>query len=231
MIPREILKKIRQSELRTNRIVTETLAGFSFQPSPQFRRIPRAIENRNDTDVIGLDVKVDAVAMKSSEQRCLASFQAGETKAFRSFLNFLNDVIDFSLKFIAQPRLLFVIPKNRLIKLEAGDRREDDVATHAARRAFNRCLASARTCSHGMPALGFCRSSFARRSSSAFCSGVSSSLKSPNSKSMVSTSSRRSGSGIRRSSSRISVLLMSLIYFVERNAQLKIRHSSFVIFP
>jgi hypothetical protein len=27
MIPREILKKIRQFEIRTNRIVTETLAG------------------------------------------------------------------------------------------------------------------------------------------------------------------------------------------------------------
>ena len=47
MIPREILKKIRQIELRTNRIVTETLAGFSFQPSPQFRRIPRAMKNRS----------------------------------------------------------------------------------------------------------------------------------------------------------------------------------------
>jgi len=29
MIPREILKKIRQIELRTNRIVTETLAGIT----------------------------------------------------------------------------------------------------------------------------------------------------------------------------------------------------------
>ena len=29
MIPREILKKIRQIELRTNRIVTETLAGVT----------------------------------------------------------------------------------------------------------------------------------------------------------------------------------------------------------
>ncbi len=28
MIPREILKKIRQIELRTNRLVTETLADF-----------------------------------------------------------------------------------------------------------------------------------------------------------------------------------------------------------
>ena len=33
MIPREILKKIRQIELRTNRIVTETLAGaFGLDP-------------------------------------------------------------------------------------------------------------------------------------------------------------------------------------------------------
>ena len=29
MIPREILKKIRQIELRTNRIVTETLADWA----------------------------------------------------------------------------------------------------------------------------------------------------------------------------------------------------------
>jgi hypothetical protein len=48
MIPREILKKIRQIELRTNRLVTETLAGFSFQPSPQFRRIPRAMPDGAD---------------------------------------------------------------------------------------------------------------------------------------------------------------------------------------
>ena len=35
MIPREILKKIRQIRLRTNRLVTETLAGFSLQPSQE----------------------------------------------------------------------------------------------------------------------------------------------------------------------------------------------------
>ena len=45
MIPREILKKIRQIEIRTNRSVTETLAGVSLQPPAQFRRIPRAVEN------------------------------------------------------------------------------------------------------------------------------------------------------------------------------------------
>ena len=30
MIPREILKKIRQTELRTNRLVSETLAALGF---------------------------------------------------------------------------------------------------------------------------------------------------------------------------------------------------------
>src|SRR5476651_1842597 len=148
MIPREILKKIRQIELRTNLIVTESAAGaralarfivrtpvaskanpalnsirtlkrrerrapsISFQPSPQFRRFPRAIENRHNTDVVRLDVKVDAVTMKPFEQFRLACFPAGKTKAFRGFQNCLNDVIDFSLEFITQPRLLFVIPKN-----------------------------------------------------------------------------------------------------------------------
>jgi len=46
MIPREFLKKIRLIELRTNRLVTETLANGSRQPSLQLFWIPRAIENR-----------------------------------------------------------------------------------------------------------------------------------------------------------------------------------------
>jgi hypothetical protein len=37
MIPREILKKIRQIELRTNRIVTETLAGQYHSASSRAR--------------------------------------------------------------------------------------------------------------------------------------------------------------------------------------------------
>ena len=82
MIPREILKKIRQIERRTNRLVTgsadgarlcepqhtrmtdnqnnfgrvpvgEAAAGRrpalrSFQPSPQFRRIPRTVPDRKN---------------------------------------------------------------------------------------------------------------------------------------------------------------------------------------
>jgi len=60
MIPREILKKIRQIKLRTNRIVTATLAGISFQPPPQFRRIPRAMPDGKNFDftVFRVDAEV-----------------------------------------------------------------------------------------------------------------------------------------------------------------------------
>jgi hypothetical protein len=36
MIPREILKKIRQIEIRTNRIVTETLAVYLRSTPPNY---------------------------------------------------------------------------------------------------------------------------------------------------------------------------------------------------
>ena len=72
MIPREILKKIRQIELRTNRIVTETLAGFSFQPPPQFRRIPRAVKNGKDHDEdIVFDRKVNGVFLEPTQANSL----------------------------------------------------------------------------------------------------------------------------------------------------------------
>ncbi len=45
MIPSEILKKIRQIELRTNRIVTETLAGHSFQPAAQILGVAAGVED------------------------------------------------------------------------------------------------------------------------------------------------------------------------------------------
>jgi hypothetical protein len=187
--------------------------------SPQFRRIPRAIENRNDADVVSVDVKVDAVTMKPFEQSRLAGFPAGKSKAFGVFQNCFDGMIDFSLKPIAQAGLLFIIPKNRFVEFKASGGQENDFARHAARRAFNFCRASARTCSQGMPRSGCCRSSSARRSSSSFCSCESSSSKSPNSVSMVSTRSRRSASGIRRSSSRISVALMPAIYPFDLPAQ------------
>ena len=48
MIPREILKKIRLIEIRTNRLVSETIAGFSPQPSAELGGIPFAVPNGDD---------------------------------------------------------------------------------------------------------------------------------------------------------------------------------------
>ncbi len=68
MIPREILKKIRQIELRTNRIVTGTLAAFHFnrrRNSAGFRA-----PSKTDTihDVVRLNVKVDAEAVRRTRK-------------------------------------------------------------------------------------------------------------------------------------------------------------------
>src|SRR6185312_13160701 len=112
MISREILKKIRQIELPANRIVNETLAGALFQPSAQFLRVARPIKHGNDADVITFDVKINAVSMEFAEEFCLADRRAGKAETFGIFQNFLDDTVDFSLKFVAQTGLLFIIPKN-----------------------------------------------------------------------------------------------------------------------
>ena len=48
MIPREILKKIRQIEIRTNRIVTETLAGTLNTKAGVFNREIRQIRENGE---------------------------------------------------------------------------------------------------------------------------------------------------------------------------------------
>ena len=48
MIPREILKTIRQIETRTNWLVIEPLAGRSFQPPAEVGRISFAMPDRDD---------------------------------------------------------------------------------------------------------------------------------------------------------------------------------------
>ena len=113
MIPREILKKIRQIELRTNRIVTETLAGFSFQPSPQFRRIPRAVENGNNADEVRFDPEINAVFLEDFDAG-LAGFPADRFKPLRVGKNALKSRVNLGFKTVAQAGLLRVIPNHRI---------------------------------------------------------------------------------------------------------------------
>ena len=86
--------------------------------------------------------------------------------------------------------------------------------------------------SNGLPRPGFFRASSARRSSSAICSGVSSSSYSVNSSKICWTSSRRSFSGMSLMRSRISPAVMAGIYSVDLPAQAgfsRRANSSFVI--
>ena len=53
MIPREILKKIRQIEIRTNRIVTETLAGAMGKEAKVFNREIRQIREKGRNILFG----------------------------------------------------------------------------------------------------------------------------------------------------------------------------------
>ena len=165
MIPREILKKIRQIELRTNRLVTETLAGVSFQPSPQFRWIARTVKNRSHIDGIQFNRIGNAVFMKSFESY-FVSVGRGEAKSFREFQNLPEGGVDFDSEFFTQAGTLRFIPRGRIFKFQAGKGRKDDCAFHAL-RLLRRSWSSACTVSHGMPRSGCCRSSSARRKNSA----------------------------------------------------------------
>ena len=52
MIPREILKKIRQIEMRTDRIVTETLAGVLDAKAGVFNREIRQIREKGENILV-----------------------------------------------------------------------------------------------------------------------------------------------------------------------------------
>jgi hypothetical protein len=245
VIPREILKKIRQNVIRTNRIVTEFVERgcvrstsrstpdisnaptnrhalrlglrpqprSSFQPPAQLRRIPRAVENRSHVGGIQFNRIIDAVFTKSLES-CFVSRRRGEAKAFRGFQNLLERCVNFDSKFVAQAGMLFFLPRCRVFKFQASKGRKDDCAIHAL-RLFRRSWSSACTVSHEIPRSGCCRSSSARRSSSATWSGVSSSSK--YSSRTFSATSYCSANGRRRICSMISVAFMALKLFAVRH--------------
>jgi hypothetical protein len=237
MIPREILKKIRQIELRTNRIVTGSAGGgcvrrtsrstpefsnaptnhhalrlglrpqprsgkISFEPLPQRVGIPAGMPDGEHTNFIAFDPEINSV-FESGHPR-LANESGFFLKKFGVLFDAFKQREKFGVEFLPQTRLPFFIPFQRLKVISVGGRFEPQPLHFQPKRL----RASSRTCSNGIPSRGFLLNSSARRSSSVFCSGVIVSSKSPNSRSMVSTSSRRSISGIRRSSSRISVALM-----------------------
>ncbi len=203
MIPREIIKKIRQIEIRTNRLVTESLAGYSFHSSVQLRRISRPVPNCNHFNfrMRFVDGKINCVWPAKNLRSTTFTASFGKSKWFSR--NCGHHFIYFECKSNAEPCVLTFIPGNGFPKFKDSFGVMDDPEAHFLYLAS----VSSRSCSQGIPRPGVFRASSARRSSSAICSRV---RWSTNSFSIRSTSSRRSASGIRRSSSRISVALMGL---------------------
>jgi len=211
MILRDIPKKIRQIGLRTKHVAIQTLAALSFQPAAQVGGISRTVPHGNHLDLAMLFIDGKINCIWPAQYPRFAAFAAGQGKSKRLRRNRRHHGVNLKYKTCAKSFGFAFISGHGFPKLS----HRLEIVDHPKDHFLYLSSSSSRNCSHGIPRPGFFKASSARRSSSAICSGVSSSLKSPNSFSMVSTSSRRSASGIRRSSSRISVALMSTIYPVD----------------
>ncbi len=206
MIPREILKKIRQIEIRTNRLVTEALADASLQPPAQFLRIACAVPNGQNFNFVMSRVDGEVNRVRPRRRNLgFARQPTCESKTFRFVRERVKNCTNRNVKPMADSRFALVIPHHSFMPIAFGVGLHYDRESHFLARS--RSSISAKTCSTGFPRPGCFNASSARRSSSAICSSVSSSA---NSSSIWPTSSRRSASGIRRICSRISVALTRL---------------------
>jgi len=204
MIPREILKKIRQIEIRTNRIVTQTAAEGLFYAASQLGWISRNVPNCADYDLTScvLDCKVNGVGL-GLRHRSFSSQTADKTKPFGPFTNFSEKAKDITGESLTQPRHSIIIEVNGLHKFPLGLLFDDNPKGHRLPR--KRLSISATTSSSGRQ-FSVCANAYsARRSSSAISSGVSSSS---DSSLNCSRTRRCSCRGSFRNCSTISVALM-----------------------
>jgi hypothetical protein len=222
--------EIRQIEIRTNRVVTETLADASFQPPAQFRRIPRAMPDGADNHLgrFLFDDEINGIRPRLRKFG-FAGQPAGETKSFGVVANCFEKSPQLLGESLANSRLALVIKVNGLGKFPLGILFNDDPKTH--RLARNRFSMSATTSSSGRQRSGCASARSARRSSSAICSGVSSSS---NFSRSCSKTSRCSSNGSRFTCSMTCVALMAVIYSVDSFVQAGFfarADSSFIIQP
>jgi hypothetical protein len=205
MIPREILKKIRQIELRTNRIVTETPAGLSFQPSPQFGGALIFLPDGHDFHQMFFFKNRKVNRIWPTDDFCPVSGRRGFSVAKRIGNYLPKIIVKHHGEASANSRLAQFIPIARCAHLFADVSLDDEAESHFF--TPYRANISARKVSHGMPRSGCARASAARRSSSAICSGVSWGSKSSRS---CSKTSYCSSNGNSRIFSKTCVALMAL---------------------
>lgn len=206
----EILKKIRQIEIRASRLANGECFPRSFQPPTKLEGIPTAVPYGKHSDLAGFRVDGEINRVRPAENLCLSRQTTGKRKALRLCGQSLKNCMNFIVEPQAEARFALLIPINGPVPIPFGLGIGDDAERHFL--AWKRSRISARTCSAGFPRPGFFRASSARRSSSAICSGLNSSSNSGNSSRMRSTTSQRSTGGKARICSMISAALTWLIY-------------------
>src|ERR1043165_1847754 len=166
MIPREIFKKIRQIEIRRNRIVTETNREVLFQPLTQFRRISRVMPKcaNNHLGFFFVNHKEDGIRPRFWKPS-LAGQAADQTISFRALTNDLEEVEQVAGKPLAYSWLSPIVEINSLNKFLFCFLLNDNLEAHP--QARNRFSISATTSSSGRQNSGCARACSARRSSSA----------------------------------------------------------------
>jgi len=211
----DLLETFRRVELRTNRLVNGSAVDISGQALAQCRRISRAVENSKDGERSVFDGKIDGVFLKAAQANFLRT-STHHLKMSWVGQRTVKRTLYFQLEFFTKSGPLRFIPSHCLLKFRKCCRLENDRQAHCQPK---RLLSLASTCSQGIPSRGFFSKSARRRSSSADCSGVSSSSKAPNFSQTISATACCSARGKCSICSRISVALMALIYSVDSLVQ------------
>jgi len=163
MIPREILKKIRQIEIRPNRLVKISTPAF------QLFRFPACVENRENHNALWLDQEVNYKRKTTKNDR--ASDLSSDFREPSGIMrNALKVLLDGGSEFTAQASALALIPGNGIVKFLFRDTSKDEAAFHL--RYFASSLAL--TSSNETTSSGLSRCSRKRRSINSASPGVNS---------------------------------------------------------
>src|SRR5579863_4807173 len=162
MIPREILKKIRQIEIRTNHIVPVSPAGL------ELLQVAAGMEDRQNHDAFRLNEKVNH--KREAADDSAANFSPHPGEPFGLVGDLLKVILDSGAKLSPQAFTLAFIPGNRIVEFVSSDATKNEAAAHLRYFASSLVLTSPKE----ITSLGRSRCSWRRRSMSSASPGVSS---------------------------------------------------------
>src|SRR6266404_3183127 len=191
------------------------------QTPTQVLGIPLPMEHSNNNDTRSFLVECKIYRIGPAGNPRLASHSAHEAESFGIPRNCLHKGVHLRFKAFGQRRFLGFVPNNSFPQLSLRFSLKGERRLH--RYDFSSFWRSARTSFQGRHCSGCLSASSARRSNSAACSGVRSwsiyPSSPPNSFQIRSTRFRFSPEGSSRICSRISVILMNLIYLLQHSRQ------------